>query len=398
VRFSKRTRWQLGENPLSTRRRALERQGSRLFDLAETNPTRCGLDYPAAGLAEAFARAPLLPYDPEPFGLPDARAALAEDLAGQATLPPDALILTPSTSEAYAWLFKLLCDPGDDVLVPQPSYPLFEYLAGLEDVALRPYRLELDEGFAIVLDSLASGKRTRAVLVVHPNNPTGTLLRRHEWRALAERCAQEGWALIADEVFLDFAASKDPDALGSLSAEESPCLTFVLNGLSKRGALPQLKLGWISVHGPQALVAEARARLEVIADTYLPVGTPVQAALPALLPIAKDLREQVRARVAHNRSVLAKALRATAPFHLLPSDGGWQALIRLPGSADEEALCLLLLDAGVVVQPGYFFDFPRGRFLVLSLLPKPEHFDPGVERMVEVLSSGDQEPTGGDAG
>jgi aspartate/methionine/tyrosine aminotransferase len=383
--FSDRTRWSAEENPLSRRRAALDRAGHPLVDLTQSNPTCCGLDYPEAALAEALGHARHLPYEPAPFGLPSARSALAEDLRPQAALTPDALIITASTSESYGWLFKLLCDPGDEVLVPQPGYPLFEYLAGLESVRLAPYRLELEEGFGVDLSSLdaAATPRTRAVLVVHPGNPTGAFLHRAEHRALAQRCAERGWALISDEVFLDYRETTDPDALGSLAAEPSPCLTAVLSGLSKRGGLPQLKLAWMSLHGPEPLVREARARLEVVADTALSVGTPVQAALPALLPLAAALRAQLQTRVRQNRATLRRALPADAPYNLVPSEGGWSALLRLPGGEDEEALCLALLDRGVAVQPGYFFDFPRGRFLVVSLLPEPGVFARGGAILLE---------------
>jgi len=386
--FSRRTGWTLEENALSLRRAMLERSGRPIVDLTESNPTRCGFADPVAALRDAFAAAPLSPYAPEPFGLPAAREALFQDLGAQAPSSAEALILTASTSESYAWLFKLLCDPGDEVLVPQPSYPLFEYLAGLESVRLVPYRLELEEGFGMDLSSLdaAATERTRAVLLVHPGNPTGAFLHRGEHTALATRCAQRGWALISDEVFLDYRETTDPDALGSLAVEPSPCLTAVLSGLSKRGGLPQLKLAWMSLNGPEPLVREARARLEIIADTALSVGTPVQAALPALLPIAAELRAQLQVRVKQNRVTLRRALPVDAPFHLLPSQGGWSALLRLPGDEDEEALCLALLGAGVAVQPGHFFDFPRGRFLVISLLPQPAVFARGVALLIEGLA------------
>lgn len=386
--FSNRTRWGAEENALSRRRAAFEREGRPPVDLTESNPTRCGFDFREDALSRALAEARLLPYSPAPFGLELARTALAADLRPQAPLSPEALLLTASTSESYAWLFKLLCDPGDQVLVPQPSYPLFDYLTGLEGVATAPYRLELETGFGVDLDSVreAASPRTRALLIVHPGNPTGAFLKRGEHRALATLCAERGWALISDEVFLDYRETADPDALGSLAAEAAPCLTFVLSGLSKRGGLPQLKLGWLSVHGPEPLKREALARLEVLADSYLSVGTPVQAALPALLPIAAHVRAQVLTRVKENRATLRRALPARAPYHLLPAEGGAAALVRLPRSADEEALCLSLLDAGVAVQPGYFFDFPRGRFLVLSLLLPPGPFREGLERLVQGLA------------
>jgi aspartate/methionine/tyrosine aminotransferase len=386
--FSRRTLWATTPNRLSLRREALEHQGAPLLDLTESNPTRCGLDLFPEALSQALAPAMRAPYTPAPFGLLSAREALAADLRDQAPHAPEALVLTPSTSEAYAWLLKLLCDPGDQVLSPQPGYPLFDYLAGLEGVTTVPYTLELESGFGLALDDLraAATDRTRAVLVVHPGNPTGAFLHRAEHGALAGLCAERGWALLVDEVFLDYRETRDPDALGSLAAEASPCLTFVLSGLSKRGGLPQLKLGWLSVHGPEPLRTEALARLEVIADTYLPVSGPVQQALPALLPIAARIRGQLQARVRENRAALRRLLPPDAPFHALPSDGGWSALLRLPRDWDEEAVCLALLDAGVAVQPGHHFDFPRGRFLVLSLLPPPATFTPAVNTLIAVLS------------
>ena len=384
--FSHRTSWTRAPNALALRREALERAGAALIDLTESNPTRC-FDYPQAELADAFARAPLVPYRPEPFGLPEAREALARELGGQ--LPPESLILTASTSEAYAYLFKLLCDPGDRVLVPRPSYPLFEFLAGLEGVELASFELLAEADFGIDLESLerAATPLTRAVLLVHPGNPTGQFLKRAEWASLSRLCADHGWAVICDEVFLDYGRGEDPDRLGSLALEPTEALTFVLSGLSKRCGLPQVKLGWLSVHGPAADVRESYARLELIADTYLSVGTPVQAALPRLLEIGAGLREAIRARVADNRAVLAAAIPTDAPISLVASEGGWSALLRLPEHADEEAVCAQLLDAGVVVQPGYFYDFPRRRYLVVSLLPRPEVFADGIRRLVATLGS-----------
>lgn len=386
--YSRRSHWATTPNRLTLRRDALDAQGAPLFDLTQTNPTRCGLDLHPGALSEALASTAGDPYTPSPFGLLSAREALAAELRDQAQLSPDSLILTASTSEAYAWLFKLLCDPGDQVLIPQPSYPLFEDLARLEGVTTVPYPLELDAGFGLDLEALqaAATDRTRAVLVVHPGNPTGTYLRRAEHASLAGLCAARGWALVSDEVFLDYRETRDPDALGSLAAEEAPCLTFVLSGLSKRGGLPQLKLGWMSVHGPGPLRAEALSRLEGIADTYLSVSGPVQGALPALLPLAAQIRKQLQARVRENRATLHGLLPPEAPFHALPSDGGWSALLRLPRDWDEEAVCLSLLDAGVVVHPGYFFDFPRGRFLVLSLLPPPAAFRSAASALLSRLT------------
>jgi alanine-synthesizing transaminase len=385
--FSRRTSWERLENALAIERARLEQAGQPLIDLTETNPTRV-LAAPQE-MAEALARAPLAPYRPEPFGLPEARAALAADLAARGGPSAGELVLTASTSEAYAFVFALLGDPGDRVLAPRPSYPLFEYLAQLSALELGHYELELETGFGLDLDSLARAidARTRAVLVVHPGNPTGTFLRESEWRALDALCAERGVALVCDEVFLDYAFADAPGRMGSLAGARPRALTFVLSGLSKRCGLPQLKLGWMSVHGPEEQVREAYARLELIADTFLSVGAPVQAALPALLPLGARVRDELRARVRENRRRLERAIPSAAPYGLVASEGGWSALVRLPGSTDEESLALVLLRAGVVVQPGYFFDFPRGRFLALSLLPPGELFTEGLSRLIATLDS-----------
>ena len=382
--FSRRTSWPRHPTALALERERLVREGRALIDLTESNPTRV---LEAPDLALAFAAAPT-PYRPEPFGLPEARAALAADLAHRGRGPSaDELLLTASTSEAYRYAFELLCDPGDRVLAPRPSYPLFEYLASLSGIELGSYALELETGFGIDLDSLAGAidGRTRAVLVVHPGNPTGAFLREEEWRALDALCAERGVAIVCDEVFLDYAFGSA--GVGTLAGLDPRTLTFVLSGLSKRCGLPQRKLGWMSVHGPAAAVREAYARLELIADTFLSVGTPVQAALPELLRIGARLREALRARTRENRRALEAAIPREAPYAVLPSEGGWSALLRLPQRADEEAVAIALLGAGVVVQPGYFFDFPRGRFLALSLLPRPERFGEGIARLVATLEA-----------
>lgn len=390
TRFSSRTRWDLQPNALAVRREALETAGAPLVDLTESNPTHCGLGYPEAALAEALGQARWTVYRPQPFGDPAARKALVEDLRDQTSrLSPEDLVLTASTSEAYGFCFKLLCDPGDDVLVPAPSYPLFEWLTALDSVEAKRFATWGDD-FELDLESLvrAATPRTRAVLWVHPGNPTGRYLRRAEWRALTTLCAERGWALVCDEVFLDYAdarARPGDERMGTLAGEDTPALTFVLSGLSKRCGLPQLKIGWLSVWGPKVERDEAYARLELIADSYLSVNGPVQAALPALLPLGTRIREAISKRVSENRARLLAAHPPGAAWNPVRTEGAWSQLLRLPSEADEERLCLALLDAGGAVQPGHFFDFPRGKWLSVSMLPSPERLERGLEKLVEVL-------------
>jgi aspartate/methionine/tyrosine aminotransferase len=327
--------------------------------------------------------------------LPSAREAVAEHLASRgATVSAAHLILSASTSEAYGWLFKLLCEPGDNVLVPAPSYPLFEHLARLEGVETRPYRLPRAHGFGLDVDEVEAARdaRTRAVLVVNPGNPTGHYLHEGELAALADACARHGMALVSDEVFSDFAWDTEPSRVPTVAGRALPALTFALSGLSKVAGLPGLKLGWMHVGGPPALRDEALARLAWVADTYLPVGTPVQLALPDLLAHVPRFQRAVLERVRGNRQRLLKARPAGATWDVVPAHGGWSTVLRIPAEPGEEATCLALLDAGVLVQPGYFYDFGGGAWLVLSLLPTPEVFAAAVEVLARVLGEGPVSP------
>ena len=291
-------------------------------------------------------------------------------------------MLTASTSEAYSLLFKLLCDPGDEVLVPVPSYPLFDHLSALDGVRTRPYRLEYHGQWMLDEESLdaAWADRVRGVLAVSPNNPTGSVLSGHEWDMLASRCAERNAALIVDEVFADFAL--DPVA-SSFSWKSTDCLTFRLGGLSKSAGLPQVKLGWILVDGPDALVEDALARLEIICDTYLSVSTPVQVAAPALIERGAAVRAAIVARLRANHATLARLAASYPSVELLRADAGWSAVLRIPSTRSEEDVVLDLLERdGVLVHPGYFFDFPGEAYLVVSLLPPPDVFDEGVRRVM----------------
>lgn len=390
--FSDRLPWTVTENRLAGREAARRAADRPVLDLTVTNPTAVGLSYPAQALASALGDPGLARYEPAPFGLPAAREAVAADFARRgAAVAADAVALTASSSESYALLFKLLANPGDAVLVPQPSYPLFDYLARLEGLEPRRYRLAFDGRWRIDWESLSypsAWERVRAVCVVNPNNPTGSFLSADELARLAGLAAARGVPLIVDEVFADYAFSPALDAAVTVAAHPAPALTFCLGGLSKASALPQLKLGWIAALGPAPLVAEALRRLELVCDTYLSVGTPVQRALPELLRLGADLRAQVGKRVLANRQRLATTFGRNSPCTLLPAEGGWSAILRVPALMSDEDWALAFLDRdGVLVQPGYFFDLDLGTTLVLSLLTHSATMAEGARRIAERVSA-----------
>ena len=382
--FSARFKWNLETNQLAKLMEEKKRAGVQLLDLTESNPTRCGFDYPATEFLSALSQSGVIRYDPNPRGLLTARQAVADYYqTRQQMIDPAQIFLTASTSEAYAWLFKLLTDPGDEILVPQPSYPLFEFLAALEGVELQPYQLDYlhPRGWRMDFDSLAQAvtPRTRAVILVNPNNPTGSYLKQSESAQLAAFCRRHNLALIVDEVFSDYALLDDTDHVTAF--EDVSELTFVLNGFSKLLALPQMKLGWIVVQGATDLRRAAEARLELIADTFLSVNTPVQWAAPGWLQLRHQVQREIRARVQANLAFLATAA-ANSACRLLKLEGGWSATLEIPRRASEEELILALLaDDNVLVHPGYFFDFAREAYLVLSLLPPPVLFQAAVARL-----------------
>jgi aspartate/methionine/tyrosine aminotransferase len=388
VPFSDRTAWQATEGPLAAEMERARAEGRVRFDLAESNPARCGL---AGGpeLVAELGHARGAGYEPDPRGHLEARRAVTAYYAERGVaVDPAQVVLTASTSEAYAWLFKLLCNPGDVALVPEPSYPLFELLARLEEVRLAPYPLLVDEAFRVDRQALVevAGERARALLVVHPNNPTGSLLRREDAFAIETFAAARGMALIADEVFGDYAwPGLAADRLPTFAGRDT-ALTFVLSGLSKVLAMPQLKLGWMVVSGPSALRDAALARLEVIADTYLSVGGPVQRALPALLAARAPVQARIRARVLGNAAVLDAALATGAGgARRLGADAGWYAVVEVPRTESEDAWVMALLADEVLVHPGWFFDWPRPGYLVVSLLPEPAAFAEGARRLAARL-------------
>lgn len=385
--FSSRLPAMLAPNAVSRAAAALRVSGAPFFDLTETNPTAVGLSYPREILAP-LSDSRGLGYAPDPRGLRDAREAVAASYASlRAPVSADRIVLTASTSEAYALLFKLLCDAGDAVLVPRPSYPLFDLLAGLESVRSRPYALDYHGVWSIDRPEFedAMSSDVRAALVVSPNNPTGSFLRQDDREWLVALCRDRGVAIIADEVFAEYPLAPRPDA-SSLVGEQR-ALTFVLGGLSKSAGLPQLKLGWIVVGGPEAVAAEAIERLDVIADTYLSVSTPVQVAAARLISSGRDVRWAIAARVRENLDALRAAVRAHPSVTLREPEGGWSAVLEVPATMGDEALVLRLIEeARVLVHPGYFFDFAGGAFLVVSLLPQPEMFRGAIDRMLPMAS------------
>jgi alanine-synthesizing transaminase len=397
--FSERTSWQLTRNRLTETLESLRASGAKILDLTLSNPTRAGLHYDQAAILGSLSSPRAIDYDPQPRGLRQAREAVADyyraeqACGGQAVHGFDAeqIVLTTSTSEGYSFLFRLLCNPGDELLVPEPSYPLFEFLADLEDVKLAPYPLIYDHGWQMDFHSLeeAVTPRTRGVVVVHPNNPTGSYVKAQELSLLNTFCRKYGsgkasLALIVDEVFLDYAHDGHPRR--SFAANQE-VLTFTLSGLSKISALPQMKVAWITVSGPSAETAPALARLEVIADTYLAMNAPLQWATPVLLEQRKSLQTQLLARVRGNLAELDRQLAEQKSCGRLAVEGGWYAVLRVPVTKSDEDLAIdLLSKKSVLVHPGHFYDFPCDGYLVLSLITTAAEFSEGLGRVLESLN------------
>ena len=386
--FASRTNWRLETNRLT---RALEehrRSGKELFDLTASNPTTCGFSYPEGEILAALTDPRGLVYRPESKGLREAREAVAEYYAGRAgfsgsvaRVDPERILLSSGTSEAYSHIFRLLCEAGDEILVPAPSYPLFEFLADLADIRLVPYPLLYDHGWQIDFAPLRAAltPRSRAVLVVHPNNPTGSFVKPREAAELAEICASREMAIVVDEVFLDYSSGATPAQTFALS---DAALTFTLSGLSKISLLPQMKLAWTVVSGPDAVVQTAIDRLEIIADTYLSPSTPVQLALPKFLSLRNSLQAQLQQRISANLSVLDTLLRESKSLARLDREGGWYAILRVPMTGTDEDLTVALLErCSVLVHPGHFFNFEREGFLVLSLITPEQEFQDGLRRL-----------------
>jgi alanine-synthesizing transaminase len=410
--FSRRTSWNLAPNAFTRALNAHRDAGRELLDLTASNPTHVGLCYETGAILQKLGDPGSLVYHPEPKGMLSARLAVAEYYreAEAALLSTDesqvdveSIILTVSTSEAYSFVFRLLCDPGDEILVPAPSYPLFEFLADLQDLRLTPYSLLYDHGWHIDFHSLESAltPRSRAIVVVHPNNPTGSYVKKAEREVLNRLCTSRNLALVADEVFLDYIIAEAVDIpvragatanhpAGLPPATSFACnpevLTFTLSGVSKISGLPQMKLAWIVVGGPEQLATSAVARLEVIADTYLSMNAPVQLAAPTLLAQRHSINRQLLTRIRANLSELERQLALSPACSRLMVEGGWYVVVRVPFiRSDEELAIALLQQYNLLVQPGYFYDFASDGYVVLSLITPEAEFREGVRRLLQFV-------------
>jgi len=386
--FSDRTNWPLSRNRFTIALDELRASAVPLLDLTSSNPTQCGFHYDSTAILSAFENPAALTYDPQPKGTLAARREVARYYLDdhQTNVDPESLFLTTSTSEAYSYSFRLLCNPGDELLLPKPSYPLFEFLAGIQDVRLVPYSLAYAHGWFIDFQSLerAITPRTRAILLVHPNNPTGSYVHPEELARLNALCRAHNLALIVDEVFLDFPFDSPPR---KTFAANSEVLTFTLSGLSKISALPQMKVAWLAVTGPDSQVRPALDRLEIIADTYLSLSAPSQAALPTLLGQRHSLRPQLLARIRENRVYLQSQLRTHPACELLDAEAGWYAILRYAANpsahaSDEDLAIHLLRTHHVLLHPGHFYDFPTANHLVLSLITPVAAFREGVQKLI----------------
>jgi aspartate/methionine/tyrosine aminotransferase len=410
-RFSERTNWRLEQNRFTQALEEARARGAKLLDLTASNPTRVGLQYDEAGILSAFGSPEVFDYDPQSKGLLAARESVAayyRDEHDVRDLDAAKIVLTTSTSEGYSFVFRLLCNAGDELLVPKPSYPLFEFLADLQDVKLVPYPLIYDHGWQMDFPSLAGAvtHRTRGVVVVHPNNPTGSYLKAAEVRMLNSFCREHGLAVIVDEVFLDYglrtsgakapsyeeldrsAESSGPsEERGSLAGNRG-ALTFTLSGLSKIAALPQMKVAWVVTSGPPDLAQEAIARLDVIADTYLSMNAPIQWAVPVLMEQRKNIQRQLLERVKTNLAELDRQLAGQQACQRLSVEGGWYAVLRVPVTRSDEELAIeLVREKAVVVHPGHFYDFPSDGFLVVSLISDEKEFSAGTAKLLEFVAS-----------
>ncbi len=376
--FSRRSTFDPTPNELSLALEHRRARGDRVVDLTESNPTRAGIAYDERAILGALSAPAAMRYEPEPFGIPSARDAVARAMS----VDPSRVVLTASTSEAYAFLFALFCDAGDEVLAPAPSYPLFSQLAALSDVRLVPYRLRYDGAWHVDLASLEAARspRTRAVLAVSPNNPTGSCLTRDELSAMEDL----GLPIICDEVFAEYMFREGRARVSCAAKDATRSLVVSLGGLSKLAALPQMKLAWAIAGGPEELVAPALERLSYIADAYLSVATPVQHALPALLAAGEGARLAIAERTRANLRALDLATSGTAATRL-DLEGGWYATLRVPRVRSEMETCLRALDRGAYVHPGSFFGFEDEAYVVVSLLTREEDFAAGIAALLDVI-------------
>ena len=384
--FADRTNWNLKANPLSEALARHRSSGKPLLDLTISNPTECGFEYDSRAILQALTNPASLAYDPDPRGLVSARQAVAAYYAARGgDVPADNIVLTTSTSEAYSFVFRTICNPGDEILIPEPSYPLFAFLADIQDVKLARYPLDYDYGWQINFHALQQGitTRTRGVIVVHPNNPTGHFTKPHELEKLNEICATRNLAIIADEVFLDFALQGNaPFSF----AQNSAALTFTVSGLSKISGLPQMKAAWLAASGPGQLKSQALARLEIIADTYLSMNAPVQWAIPMFFEQRHPFQKQLLERVRKNLAELDRRLAEQKSCARLVVEAGWYAVLRVPATRSDEDLAIeLLAQKNIYVHPGHFYDFPSEGFLIVSLITREEEFAAGVKLLLSTF-------------
>jgi alanine-synthesizing transaminase len=387
--FANRTNWNLTANRLSKAVAGHRASAKPLLDLTASNPTECGFQYATHAIMRALCSSRKIEYRPDPKGLETPRRGVAQYYTERgAKASPGNMVLTTSTSEAYSFVSRLLCNPGEELLIPAPSYPLFDFLAAIQDVKLKPYPLNYDHGWQIDLHALheAITERTRGIIVVNPNNPTGHFTRPGETATINQLCAARDMAIIADEVFLDFSL-KPPPPLSFCANQEA--LTFTMSGLSKISGLPQMKFAWLVVSGPEQMKREALARLEVIADTYLSMNAPVQLAAPIFLEMRHGFQQQAMARIRANLAELDQQLSGQKHCSRLEVEGGWYAVLRVPATRSDEELALELLEKGnVYVHPGHFYDFPQDGYLVVSLITPEKDFAHGIRRLVDFCAVG----------
>ncbi len=387
MRFSRRTDWNTEESELARAHRRRRLAGLPIADLTASNPTRSGFTYPA-GLLNTLADPRALDYDPQPNGIPFARQAVCDYYAAHhVALDPGQLVLTTSTSEAYSFLFRLLCDPESEILIPQPGYPLFDFLATIDDVQLKAAPLVYADGWQIDPDGIrrAISPRTRAIVLVHPNNPTGHFTKPWESAELARLCREFDLSLIVDEVFLDYGiGAQASNFASSFASGLTDIPVFVVSGLSKIAGLPQMKAAWIVATGPAW--QQALARLEIIADTLLSMNAPIQWALHAWLTGRAGIQQQIRNRVMANLAELDCRLISLPAVHRLKLEGGWYAILRIPALQPDEQTALALLDRGVWLHPGYFFGMPESGWLVVSLLAQEQEFSNGLDILIDYFT------------
>lgn len=387
--FSHRTSWHREPNRLSELLEKRRASGNPILDLTVSNPTECGFHYPENEILSALQNKEVLQYHPNPRGLSSAREAVVQYYREKGiVINAENVFLTASTSEGYSMLFQLLCNAGDSVLAPQPSYPLFDYLAQVNDVSLRHYQLRYEYEWHIDIQSIRENisPNTKAIILVHPHNPTGMFLKKGEFATIKTIAQQHGLALIVDEVFIDFRFTDDVNTQPSLTGEKE-VLTFTLNGISKSCGLPQMKLGWMVVSGEHRAVSEASERLEILCDTFLSVNTPVQIALPELMRQSQNVRQQIINRITSNYGFLKQSFVNTS-CSVLAAEGGWYGILRVPETTSDEGWAIELLGKkGIYVHPGYYYDFQKGSFLVVSLLPEPSVFSSAVSALTSHFSS-----------